>query len=82
MTSSYYCLSCIGYTDNEIVPSRIGVTSAFNDIWQLRLDMEGGFWDVVDLEEDLKTAKAGPWQRCFNCGASGDTKMKKCQGTY
>ncbi|KIJ56983.1 hypothetical protein M422DRAFT_218829 [Sphaerobolus stellatus SS14] len=71
-----------GYTDNEIVPSRIGVTSAFNDIWQLRLDMEGGFWDEVDLEEDLKTAKAGPWQRCFNCGASGDTKkMRKCQGT-
>ncbi|KIJ45375.1 hypothetical protein M422DRAFT_251147 [Sphaerobolus stellatus SS14] len=69
-----------GYTDNEIVPPRIGFTSAFHDIWQLRLDMEGGLWDVVDLEEDLKMAKAGPWQRCFNCSASGDTKkMKKCQ---
>lgn len=33
----------------------------------------------MDLEEDLKTAKAGPWQRCFNCGMSGDMKvLKKC----
>ncbi|KIJ48111.1 hypothetical protein M422DRAFT_28575 [Sphaerobolus stellatus SS14] len=54
-----------------------------NDICQLRLDMEGGFWNEMDLEEDLRTAKAGPWQRSFNCGASGDTKkMKKCHGKY
>jgi len=43
--------------------------------------MEGGFLEEVDMEEDLKTAKAGPWQRCFNFGTCGDMKvLKKCAG--
>jgi len=31
-----------GYTDNNFVPSRNRVTRAFNDIWHLRIDMQGG----------------------------------------
>lgn len=50
----------------------------FIDLWQLRLDVPGGFFEGVDLEEEARTAKAGPWQRCFTCGSAGP--WKRCGG--
>ncbi|KAJ7243080.1 hypothetical protein C8J57DRAFT_1367162 [Mycena rebaudengoi] len=32
----------------------------------------------VDIEDEARTARVGPWQRCFNCGGSGP--WKKCGG--
>ncbi|KAF8581947.1 hypothetical protein K439DRAFT_188605 [Ramaria rubella] len=69
-----------GYTNTEFVPSRATNSSrSFADVWQLKLDMEGGFFEDVDLAEEARTARAGPWQRCFYCGSTGP--WKKCGGT-
>jgi len=68
-----------GFTNRDFVPSRADyVTRSFGDVWQLKLDMPGGFFEGVDIEEEARTAKAGPWQRCFNCGDTGP--WKKCGG--
>lgn len=68
-----------GYTNAQFVPQKKDVVMrSFNDLWQLRLDLPGGFFDGVDLEEEARTAKAGPWQRCFNCGSAGP--WRKCGG--
>jgi hypothetical protein len=47
-------------------------------VWQLRLDVPGGDFEGVDLDEEARTEKAGPWQRCFTCGDAG--MWKKCSG--
>ncbi|KIJ53308.1 hypothetical protein M422DRAFT_155475 [Sphaerobolus stellatus SS14] len=67
-----------GYTNSEFIYSRHHIARSFGDLWQLRVDMDGGFYEEVDPEEEARTAKAGPWQRCFNCGAAG--YYKKCGG--
>lgn len=70
-----------GYTNTDYVPSRGSFKSRpFGDVWQLRLDVpgEGGDIGSVDIEEEAKTAKAGPWKRCFTCGNSGMWKI--CSG--
>ena len=54
------------------------MSRAFGDIWQLRLDMSGGYFEGIDIEEEARTAKAGPWRRCFNCGGAG--YWKRCSG--
>lgn len=65
--------------NTEFVPSRVKNTSrSFADLWELRLDLPGGGFEGVDLEEEARTAKAGPWQRCFSCGSAGP--WKKCGG--
>ncbi|KAJ7714618.1 hypothetical protein B0H16DRAFT_1667202 [Mycena metata] len=69
-----------GYKNTTYVPSKNGGPSdsrSFVDLWQLRLDLPGGF-ERVDLEEAARTAKAGPWQRCFACGSTGP--WKRCGG--
>ncbi|KAJ7432153.1 hypothetical protein FB451DRAFT_1197227 [Mycena latifolia] len=72
-----------GYTNNDYVPSRNAATTSstrsFMDLWQLRLDLPGGFFDDVNLEEEARTAQAGPWQRCFACGSAGP--WKRCGGS-
>lgn len=69
-----------GYTNSQFVPDRRHeISRSFNDLWQLKLDVPGGDFEGVNLEEDRRTAKAGPWQRCFNCGNAGP--WKKCGGT-
>lgn len=69
-----------GYTNSQFVPQKKSMISrSYGDLWQLRLDMPGGYFEGVDLEEEAKTARAGPWQRCFTCGAAGP--WKKCGGT-
>lgn len=77
-----------GYTNSQFVRDRKHpIARTFSDLWWLRLDVndpEGGesvgFFEDVDLEEEARTAKAGPWQRCFNCGSAGP--WKKCGGEY
>lgn len=51
---------------------------SYGDLWQLKLECPGGWFEGVDLEEEARTAKAGPWQRCFGCGSAGP--WKKCGG--
>ncbi|KAJ7131069.1 hypothetical protein C8R44DRAFT_55384 [Mycena epipterygia] len=72
-----------GYKNTTYVKSKnkAGNNSvrSFMDLWQLRLDMPGGFFEGVDLEEEARTAQAGPWQRCFTCSSTGP--WKRCGGT-
>ncbi|KAF8581950.1 hypothetical protein K439DRAFT_1618627 [Ramaria rubella] len=67
-----------GYTNTEFVPSCHYISRSFSDLWQLKMDVKGGYFEGVDLEEEARTAEAGPWQRCFNCGCAGP--WKKCGG--
>ncbi|KAJ6564146.1 hypothetical protein B0H19DRAFT_75821 [Mycena capillaripes] len=70
-----------GYKNTTYVRSKNASWSgsrSFVDLWQLRLDVPGGFFEDVDLEEEARTARAGPWQRCFSCGSSGP--WKRCGG--
>jgi hypothetical protein len=68
-----------GYTNTDLVPSRKDyISRSFGDVWQLRVDEPGGYFDGVNLEEEARTAKIGPWQRCFTCGDTGP--WKKCGG--
>ena len=72
-----------GYTAVNFVPPRADPLAedscAFGDLWTLKLDMPGGHFEGVDLEEEARTARVGPWQRCYNCGSAG--QWKKCGGT-
>ncbi|KAJ7020192.1 hypothetical protein C8F04DRAFT_309083 [Mycena alexandri] len=71
-----------GYKNTTYVPSKNTGPSdsrSFMDLWQLRLDLPGGFFEGVDLEEEARTAKVGPWQRCFACGSTGP--WKRCGGS-
>jgi hypothetical protein len=56
------------------------ITRTFADLWELKIDMPGGGFESVDLEEEKRTARAGPWQRCFACGSAG--RWKKCGGEF
>ena len=75
-----------GYTNSQFVrDKKHPISRSFADLWWLRLDMRGedgaegaGFFEGVDLDEEARTAKVGPWQRCFNCGSAGP--WKKCGG--
>ncbi|KAF9465693.1 hypothetical protein BDZ94DRAFT_1296211 [Collybia nuda] len=68
-----------GYTNSDYVPSRKSyISRSFGDVWQLRVDEPGGYFEGINLDEEARTAKVGPWQRCFNCGDSGP--WKKCGG--
>ncbi|KAI0314162.1 hypothetical protein OF83DRAFT_1138114 [Amylostereum chailletii] len=69
-----------GYTNSQYVPDRKNTISrSFGDLWQLRLDVPGGEFQGVDIDEEARTAKVGPWQRCFACGAAG--QWKRCSGS-
>ncbi|KAH9939536.1 hypothetical protein B0H21DRAFT_756421 [Amylocystis lapponica] len=68
-----------GYTNTMFVPSgRHEMTRSFGDLWQLRLDVPGGFFEEVDWADEERTALVGPWQKCFACGSTGP--WKKCGG--
>ncbi|KAJ7644803.1 hypothetical protein FB45DRAFT_1021546 [Roridomyces roridus] len=73
-----------GYKNTTFVPSNSkgppkAESKSYVDLWQLKLDVPGGYFDNVDLEEEARTAAVGPWQRCFSCGSMGP--WKKCGGT-
>jgi hypothetical protein len=68
-----------GFTNNDYIPSRKTVVSrSFGDLWELRVDMPGGHFEGVDVEDEGRTAQMGPWQRCFACGSAGP--WRKCGG--
>ncbi|KAH9932855.1 uncharacterized protein B0H18DRAFT_1092989 [Fomitopsis serialis] len=69
-----------GYTNTDQVPSpNHGHTRSFGDVWQLRLDVPGGHFEEVNVTDDERNARMGPWQRCFSCGNTG--MWRKCGGT-
>jgi hypothetical protein len=69
-----------GYTNTDYIPSRrTHISRSFGDLWELRIDVDGGHFEGVDLDEEKRTARAGPWQRCFTCGGSGP--WKRCSGS-
>ncbi|TFK63782.1 hypothetical protein BDN72DRAFT_802956 [Pluteus cervinus] len=69
-----------GFTNKDFISGKKSYNSrSFHDIWELRVDIPGGHFEGVDLEEESRTAQAGPLQRCFNCGNAG--RWKKCGGT-
>lgn len=68
-----------GYTNSEILPGRKNLATRYHsDLWRLRLDIPGGGFEKVNWEDESRTARAGPWQRCFSCGSTG--RWKKCGG--
>lgn len=70
-----------GYTNTDFVPDGKHIVSkTFHDLWELKVDVEGGHYEDVDQEEEARTASLGPWKRCFNCGSAGP--WKKCGGTF
>lgn len=69
-----------GFTNNDYIPSRKTVVSrSVGDVWELRVDMPGGHFEGVDVEDEGRTAQMGPWQRCFTCGSAGP--WRKCGGS-
>ncbi|KAF8177473.1 hypothetical protein K438DRAFT_1978454 [Mycena galopus ATCC 62051] len=69
-----------GWTNSQYIPTRSKLLAkTFGDLWELRLDGPGGHWEEVDAEEEVRVARAGPWQRCFSCAAAGP--WKKCGGS-
>lgn len=68
-----------GWTNNQYIPTRTKMHSrSFGDLWELRVDLPGGHFAEVNMEEEARVARAGPWQRCFACAAAGP--WKKCGG--
>ncbi|KAI0079075.1 hypothetical protein K474DRAFT_1683413 [Panus rudis PR-1116 ss-1] len=69
-----------GYADARIIPDTgRKKTMPFGDLWELKLDVPGGHFEGVDFDLEKRTAIAGPWKRCFNCGDVGP--WMKCGGT-
>ncbi|KAJ7628143.1 hypothetical protein DFH06DRAFT_1284884 [Mycena polygramma] len=69
-----------GWANNQYIPTRTQLLSrSFADLHELRLDMPEGHFDEVDFAEEARSARAGPWQRCFTCGAAGP--WRKCGGS-
>jgi len=69
-----------GYTGRGLSPSgSSNIIGTFGDIWQLCIDEPGGFFESVDFDEESRTARPGPWVRCFTCASVGPF-VKKCGG--
>ena len=62
------------------IPSKHAAQRTFNDVWQLTLDMPGGFLNEAEMRADEEAPRMGPWLRCFTCGSVG-RDWKKCGGT-
>ncbi|KAH8823442.1 hypothetical protein DL96DRAFT_1617564 [Flagelloscypha sp. PMI_526] len=70
-----------GYTNADFLPQcDQKILKSFGDVWQLRVDMTGGFFEGVNDEEEKRTARMGPWKRCFNCNDMS-AEFKKCGGS-
>lgn len=63
-----------GYTNVNFALSKHAYARTFNDLWELKLDVEDG--ELVDEE---RTAVMGPWGTCFDCGKIGHWGM--CGGS-
>ena len=73
-----------GHADQVFIHGRKDtVTRSYADLWQLRINIPGGFYEDVDLEEESRFAKAGPWKRCLGCGNAGPgAGVKECRGAF
>ncbi|KZT07106.1 uncharacterized protein LAESUDRAFT_652256, partial [Laetiporus sulphureus 93-53] len=66
-----------GYTNSSLVPSGGHETiRSFEDLCQLRVDVPGDFFEEVNLEDEMRSTRMGPWQKCFTCGNA--EPWKKC----
>lgn len=72
-----------GFTNLQFVPysKKVDMGKSFGDIWQLRVDIDGGLFDTVDHKNEARTAKLGPRMRCFTCGEIS-IEWKKCGGQF
>ncbi|KAL6303746.1 hypothetical protein BKA93DRAFT_323837 [Sparassis latifolia] len=68
------------YLYGEFVPSKHVQSRTFGDVWQLSIDMPGGYFSEADLERDVRSPKMGPWARRFTCGSVSNT-WRKCGGS-
>lgn len=86
MSVFYYPITALyahfspGYTNSDFVPSNALNLRVYYDVWQLKINTEGGHWNEDDLKRDLRSEKMGPWMRCFACGKCGIT-WQKCAGS-
>ncbi|KAJ7164515.1 hypothetical protein C8R46DRAFT_953190 [Mycena filopes] len=69
-----------GWTNSQFIPTHTKLKSrSFGDLWELKLDLPGGHFEEVDVEEEARVASSGPWQKCFTCAGAGP--WKKCGGS-
>ncbi|KAH6911813.1 hypothetical protein BKA70DRAFT_1268556, partial [Coprinopsis sp. MPI-PUGE-AT-0042] len=69
-----------GFTNDDWMSENHEFTrTSFGDLWQLRVNLPGGWYSDVNVEDEWKTARAGPWKRCFTCGSAG--LWKRCGGS-
>ena len=52
------------------------MSKPFGDLWELRFDVSGGHFNTIDLEEEIRTAMVGPYQRYFVCGNAGPWRKR------
>lgn len=70
-----------GFTNTQYLPDcKREITKGYGDLWELRVDLPGGHFEGVTEEEELRTARLGPWKRCFSCGDVSN-EWKSCGGT-
>ncbi|KAH8103603.1 hypothetical protein BXZ70DRAFT_926571 [Cristinia sonorae] len=69
-----------GWTNSDYFPSKAVLNRTFDDLWQLKLDMDGGFMTEDDYHIDPRTVPHGPWFQCFGCRRF-EQSPKKCMGT-
>ncbi|KAJ6529967.1 hypothetical protein DFH09DRAFT_1327070 [Mycena vulgaris] len=69
-----------GWTISQFIPTRTKLFSrSFGDLWQLRMDVPGGHFEEVNVQEEARIARVGPWQRCFARAGAGP--WKTCGGS-
>ncbi|KAJ7102880.1 hypothetical protein C8R44DRAFT_887606 [Mycena epipterygia] len=72
-----------GWTNSQFIPTRSKLLSrSFGDLWELRMDVPGGNFGEVDVAEEVRVARAGPWQHCFACrGGTVEKIWRELRGT-
>ncbi|TRM62012.1 hypothetical protein BD626DRAFT_404787 [Schizophyllum amplum] len=69
-----------GFANSDYVPVHGTMWSrTYGDLWKLTIAPPGKTLPGVNMAEEARTARAGPWQRCFTCGAAGN--WRKCGGS-
>ncbi|KAJ6550803.1 hypothetical protein DFH09DRAFT_1086432 [Mycena vulgaris] len=67
------------WTNSQFIPTRTNLSSrSFGDLWEMRMDVPGGHFEEVNVQEEARIARAGR-QRCFACAGAGP--WKECGGS-
>ncbi|TCD66271.1 hypothetical protein EIP91_001600 [Steccherinum ochraceum] len=69
-----------GWTNSDYYPSKVILNRTFDDLWQLKLDTDGGYFEEEEYDIDTRSVAHGPWNQCFSCKKL-DVSLKKCMGT-